>query len=63
MVIPAQNQENFKAILNTMVVGKTIKSVDSECINVLHIEFTDGTSISLWSEPAPNGIPSFSLEK
>ena len=32
------------------LVGKTIKSVDVESVNFLKIDFTDGTTLDLWTE-------------
>jgi hypothetical protein len=33
-------------------VGKTIQSIDSGCVNVLKLKFTDGTELELWAETA-----------
>ena len=34
------------------MVGKTIKSIDNKSVNVVKIEFTDGTKLELWAEAA-----------
>lgn len=36
----------------TDVVGKTIKSMENDSVNVLRLTFTDGTSVELWAEDA-----------
>ncbi|UOL48858.1 hypothetical protein [Pseudomonas phage Astolliot] len=40
-----------------VMVGRTIKSVDTSSINVVHITFTDGVVISIDTEPGPAFIP------
>jgi hypothetical protein len=32
------------------LVGKTIKAINNQSVNVLKLEFTDGTSLELWAE-------------
>ncbi len=34
------------------LVGKTIKSFNNDSVNVLKIEFTEGSKIELWAEDA-----------
>lgn len=34
------------------IVGKTVKSFDNNSVNVVKLEFTDGTSLELWAEDA-----------
>jgi len=34
------------------LIGKTIKSYDNKSVNVLKLEFTDGTKLELWAEDA-----------
>ena len=38
-------------------VGKTIVSVDSSSINVVHFTFSDGTVVSVDAEESHYGIP------
>ena len=38
------------------MVGKTIKAVDNNCVNVLNIDFTDGTELMLETEHAGHSI-------
>ena len=33
------------------VIGKTVLSVDTSTVNCWTLEFTDGTSVSIWSNP------------
>ena len=37
-------------------VGKTVASVDAECINVVRFEFTDGTTIAIDADEQHYGI-------
>ena len=32
------------------LIGKSIKEIDTSCINVIHITFTDNTKISITTE-------------
>lgn len=36
------------------LVGKTIESIDSSCVNVWVVKFTDGTSYEIHAEQAIN---------
>lgn len=41
------------------LVGKTIKSINNSSVNVVKLEFTDGTKLELWAEGAvytPMGV-------
>lgn len=38
-------------------VGRTVASVDTTCINVVHIHFTDGFVLSVDTEASHHGIP------
>lgn len=38
-------------------VGRTVESVDTSCINVVHIHFTDGFKLSVDAEASHHGIP------
>jgi len=38
------------------MVGKTIKQIDESSVNVLNIEFTDGTELMLEVEAAGHGL-------
>lgn len=49
---PAPEKRGFD-----LMVGRTIKSVDTTSINVVHITFTDGVVISIDTEPGPAFIP------
>lgn len=40
--------------------GKTIKEIDTRCVNVIVFHFTDGTKIGLETEHAGHGIYGFS---
>lgn len=40
----------LKKVNSQELIGKTIKSVGTDAVNVVHLNFTDGTSISLWAE-------------
>ena len=42
----------MREIKETDLVGKTIKSVNSNSINCLKLSFDDDTVIELWTEPA-----------
>lgn len=37
--------------------GKTIKSVEAPCINVVHFIFTDGTRASIGADETYAGVP------
>lgn len=50
--VPAPEKRGFD-----VMVGRTIKSVDTSSINVVHITFTDGVVISIDTEPGPAFIP------
>lgn len=34
------------------IVGKTVKNVVNDSVNVVRVEFTDGTTLELWAEEA-----------
>lgn len=42
----------MRKIQDSDVVGKTIKTVENDSVNVLRLTFTDGTSVELWAEDA-----------
>jgi len=42
----------MRKIQDADVVGKTVKSVENESVNVITLTFTDGTSLELWAEQA-----------
>lgn len=42
----------MRKVINSDLAGKTIKSVDASCTNVLTLSFTDGTELKLWAEVA-----------
>ncbi len=42
----------MRKIQDSDVVGKTIKSVENDSVNVLRLTFTDGTTVELWAEDA-----------
>ena len=42
----------MRSIVATDLVGKTIKSIDNQAVNVLRLNFDDGTSLELWAETA-----------
>lgn len=42
----------MREVKETDLVGKTIKSIDNKSVNVLKLEFTDGTKLELWAEQA-----------
>ena len=44
----------------TSFENKTIKSIDTTCVNVIHFTFTDGTEVTLETEPVGHGIYGFS---
>lgn len=39
------------------LVGKTITEINTECVNVLHLTFSDGTHFSIWAETGSCSIP------
>lgn len=45
------------------IVGKTVKSVNAESFNAWLIEFTDGTSMVIDTEPGPAGIPGITFNE
>jgi hypothetical protein len=49
---------------NTWAIeGKTIKSIDTNAINMWKITFTDGSSVELWIEiDGPMGLPQLWLD-
>lgn len=51
----------MKTIKPKTLIGKTIKSVDTRAINVWHIEFTDGSSISISGEIGSLGLACLEL--
>jgi len=52
-----------KAKNKNHIYGKTIQSIDTTCINMWVINFTDGSSIELFTETdGPLGIPTLNLE-
>ncbi len=42
----------MREIKETDLVGKTIQSINNDCVNVLKLTFTDGTELELWAETA-----------
>lgn len=40
----------LRNIENSDLEGKTIKAIDSSCVNVIHITFSDNTKLSIWAE-------------
>jgi hypothetical protein len=42
----------MREIRETDLVGKTIQSINNDCVNVLKLMFTDGTELELWAETA-----------
>ncbi len=47
-----------------MLVGKMIKSIEKDTINMWIIHFTDGSFIELWAEnDGPLGIPQLYVEE
>lgn len=42
----------MRKIQDSDVIGKTIKSIENDSVNVLRLTFTDGTSVELWAEDA-----------
>jgi hypothetical protein len=41
----------MEEVQSSHFVGKTIQSISTESVNVIHFTFTDGTKLSLWTEP------------
>lgn len=54
-------QSERKTRLTEAFVGKTIESIDADCINVLHFRFTDGSCASLDTDEVWVGIPVIQL--
>lgn len=44
-------------------VGKTVKEIDTQAINVVKIFFTDGSTYEIWAEEEHFGIPVITAEK
>lgn len=44
----------MRKIQDSDLIGKTIKTIDNQSVNVLKLEFTDGTKLELWAEQAVN---------
>lgn len=42
----------MREVKESDLVGKTIKSIDTSAVNVLKLEFTDGSKLELWAEDA-----------
>jgi hypothetical protein len=42
----------MRKIEQTDLVGKTVQSISNQSVNVLKLNFTDGTSLELWAEQA-----------
>jgi hypothetical protein len=42
----------MREVKESDLVGKTIKSIDNGSVNVLKLEFTDGSKLELWAEQA-----------
>jgi hypothetical protein len=42
----------MRKIVDADLVGKTVKSIDNNAVNVLKLSFTDGTQLELWAEDA-----------
>lgn len=42
----------MRKIVDADLVGKTVKSIDNNAVNVLKLSFTDGTHLELWAEDA-----------
>jgi hypothetical protein len=42
----------MRKIETSDLVGKTIRSIEHNSVNVLKLTFTDGTTLELWAEDA-----------
>lgn len=43
---------SMRKVTKQDLVGKTIKSIDNKCVNVLKLTFTDDSKLELWAEDA-----------
>jgi hypothetical protein len=44
----------YRSIKNSDIVGKTVSFIENESVNVLVLNFTDGTKLELWAEVEGN---------
>lgn len=42
----------YRKVLESDLVGKTISSINSDSVNVLYLNFTDGSKLELWADTA-----------
>jgi hypothetical protein len=49
-------------VINSDMVGKTIRKIDNKCVNVLKIWFSDDTYLELWAEIYSSGIPVIEID-
>lgn len=52
----------MRAIKRSDLEGKTIKAVDCGAENVLHLTFTDGSTLEIWSEVGSLLLPFMYVE-
>ena len=52
----------LREIVDSDLVGKTIKSIDTSTANVLVIKFNNDTKIELWTEQVIPGVYGFVIE-
>lgn len=43
---------SFRKIKDSDLVGRTVKSVDNSCVNVVKLTFSDDSKLELWAETA-----------
>lgn len=41
------------------LIGKTVRSFNNDSVNVLKLEFTDGSKLELWAEDAVSTVAGF----
>jgi len=47
----------------SLIAGKTIKTIDARVDNAWHVEFTDGTKVTLTAEVILGGACALKIEK
>jgi hypothetical protein len=54
--------ETSRSVIESDMVGKTVKYINHSAVNVLYIQFTDDSFIELWADSDRYGVPVIELD-
>lgn len=52
----------MRLLENKDLVGKKIVAANTAAVNVTHLTFEDGSTLSIWAEMGPVGVPELMVD-